>query len=177
MKIRHAHIVIIAVMTLSLLLTACAAAETPPPAPAAACPTAPLPAPADPAAVCPATSAPAACAAPVTQPALYGLWVKQQADQRLLLTISAKSVYLVEYDSTGDGYVRESYYTVQSVDWVNGVLETRLTWVRVNGRYGGFDSPAKWMKVFLDGDSLYYSIADEDLGAPAQADNGPWERQ
>jgi hypothetical protein len=128
----------------------------------------------------PVTAESAACpslTAPDASPALYGLWVKDLPDsQRDLLTITESAFYRVEYDASGDGMVRESYYAITGVDWVNGVLQLRLQWVRVNGRYGGFDSPSKQARVVVDGDTLYFSLADVGLELPPAGD-GPWNRQ
>jgi hypothetical protein len=111
------------------------------------------------------------------QPELYGLWMKEHDQQHDLLTISEKSIYLVEVDTTGDVYVRESFYEIQSVDSVNGMLNIKLKWVRVNGSYGGFDSPSKVMKVSIDGETLFFSTVDVGMDLPSTAGNGPWLRQ
>jgi|GEM_PF-6152908 len=130
----------------------------------------PLPVTAD-SAACPSLTAPDAT------PALYGLWVKDLPDsQRDLLTISETAFYRVEVETSGDGMVRESYYVINGVDWVNGILQLRLLWVRVNGRYGGFDSPSKQARVVVDGDTLYFSLTDVGLELPPAGD-GPWSRQ
>jgi hypothetical protein len=118
----------------------------------------------------------ATCGA-AAQPKLYGLWMKELDQQRDLLTISEKSIYLVEAATTGDAYVRESFYEIQSVDWVNGLLDIKLKWVRINGSYGGFDSPSKVMKVSIDGDTLFFSTVDVGMDLLSTADNGPWIRQ
>jgi hypothetical protein len=123
----------------------------------------------------PETSSTTCGAAP--QPELYGLWMKEHDQQRDLLTISEKSIYLVEANTTGDAYVRESFYEIQSVDWVNGLLDIKLKWVRINGSYGGFDSPSKVMKVSIDGETLFFSTVDAGVDLPSTADNGPWLRQ
>ena len=112
-----------------------------------------------------------------TQAELYGLWMKEHDQQRDLLTFTEKSIYLVEADTTSDAYVRESFYEIQSVDWVNGLLDIKLKWVRVNGNNGGFDSPSKVMKVSIDGDTLFFSTVDAGMDLPSTADNGPWLRQ
>jgi hypothetical protein len=107
-------------------------------------------------------------------PALYGLWMKDHDQQRDLLTITQGSVYLVEADN---GSVHESFYELQSVDWVNGVLALQLRWVRINGNYGGFDSPSKVMKVSIADGSLFFSTVDAGMDLPSTADNGPWSRK
>jgi hypothetical protein len=159
---------IVLLLIITTLLASCAPVVTATPA----APTAalePLPLTSD-SGACPSVTAPQA------SPAIYGLWVKDLPDsQRDLLTITEKAFYLVEFDATGEGMVRESYYSISSVDWVNGVMQMRLEWVRVNGRYGGFDSPSKQARVSVDGDTLYFSIADVGLELPAAAD-GPWNR-
>lgn len=116
---------------------------------------------------------------PVTSaPALYGMWVKETGDQRELLTITEQSAYLVEFAGVeGSDAVRETFYAIQSVDWVNSVVRMKMSWVRVNGKYGGFDSPAKLMKVNIDGETLFYSISDKDLGVPSDTANGPWVKK
>jgi hypothetical protein len=126
--------------------------------------------------VCP-TPVPPAVVEPAAQPLLYGLWMKEQESQSALITFTEKSVYLVEYDSGGDGYVRETFYEVRSTDWVNGVLALQMKWIRINGKVMGFDDPAKLMKVSMDGETLFYSIDSEELGAPAEAVTGPWVRR
>ena len=123
-----------------------------------------------------ATQEIAACPVASSQPALYGLWTKEQDGQTRLLCITEKSVYLVDAVPGADANTRESFFTVQSVDWVKGVLELQLTWVRVNGQYGGFDSPSRLMQVTINDDTLYYSLTDAGLELPP-ADNGPWVRQ
>lgn len=140
----------------------------------------PLSTPVDQATACPATAEPAAACPDVTapaQPVLYGLWLKEQDVHSALLTFTARSVYLVEFDGAGDGYVRETFYEVRGVDWVNGILALQMKWVRINGKVMGFDDPAKLMKVSIEDDALFYSINSEELGAPAAAETGPWTRQ
>ena len=108
------------------------------------------------------------------QPVLFGLWMKEHDSQRDLLTFTESSVYLVE---AGTGSLRESFYEIQSVDWVNGVLDLQLKWVRVNGSSGGFDSPSKLMKVSIDGDTLFFSTVDAGMDLTSTTENGPWVRQ
>jgi hypothetical protein len=74
-------------------------------------------------------------------------------------------------------YVRESFYEIQLVDWVNGMLNIKLKWVRINGNNGGFDSPSKVMKVSIDGETLFFSTVDVGMDLPSTAENGPWLRQ
>ena len=120
---------------------------------------------------------------PVTnEPTLYGLWVKEEdsnkGTQRELLTVTETSVYLVEFTGAkGNGALRETFYVVDSVDWVNSVVTMKMSWVRLNGKYGGFDYPLKFMKVYIDGETLYFSFGDEGQGIPAEAANGPWMKQ
>ena len=73
--------------------------------------------------------------------------------------------------------MRETFFEITDVDWVNGVITMSAKWVRINGSYGGFDYPLRYMKISIDGDSLYYSMGDEGLGIPADAVNGPWLRR
>ncbi len=115
-------------------------------------------------------------------PVVYGLWMKEEdankGTARELLTVTEKSVYLVE--STGDngnGSIRETFFEVTDVDWVNGVITMSAKWVRNNGNYGGFDQPLRYMKISIDGDSLYFSMGDEGQGIPTDAVNGPWLRR
>ncbi|MBA4419788.1 MAG: hypothetical protein C0391_01440 [Anaerolinea sp.] len=129
---------------------------------------------------CPATAEPAIPAPECemsAQPALYGLWLKEQNSQSALLTFTERSVYLVEFDGAGDGYVRETFYEVRGVDWVNGILSLQMKWVRINGKMMGFDDPAKLMKISIEDDALFYNIDSEELGAPVAAETGPWLRQ
>jgi hypothetical protein len=107
-------------------------------------------------------------------PVLYGLWMKEHDQQRDLLTFTESSIYLVEADN---GSLHESFYEIQSVDWVNGLLDIKLKRVRVNGSYGGFDSPSKVMKISIDGETLFFSTVDVGMDLPSTAENGPWLRQ
>ena len=45
---------------------------------------------------------PATTCGAAAQPELYGLWMKEHDQQRDMLTISEKSIYLVETDTTGE---------------------------------------------------------------------------
>ena len=115
-------------------------------------------------------------------PVVYGLWMKEEDSNkgtaRELLTVTADSVYLVESTgSKGNGAIRETFFEVTDVDWVNGVITMSAKWVRLNGNYGGFDYPLRYMKISIDGDSLYYSMGDEGIGIPTEATNGPWVRK
>ncbi len=173
-------------LTLTITQAACRLTAQPQPqpveptftSPTAAMPEASLPEPGEPA-LLPPTLAPdtATTCGAAAQPELYGLWMKEHDQQRDLLTISEKSIYLVESATTGEAYVRESFYEIQSVDWVNGLLDIKLKWVRVNGNNGGFDSPSKVMKVSIDGDTLFFSSVDVGMDLPSTTDNGPWLRQ
>ena len=178
---------ILILLTLTITQAACRLTALPQPQPVEptfTSPTAVMPeasqlAPGEPA-LLPPTLAPdpssTTCGA-AAQPELYGLWMKEHDQQRDLLTFTEKSIYLVEAATTGDAYVRESFYEIQSVDWVNGLLDIKLKWVRVNGNNGGFDSPSKVMKVSIDGDTLFFSTVDVGMDLPSTADNGPWLRQ
>ncbi len=115
-------------------------------------------------------------------PVVYGLWMKEEdankGNARELLTVTEKSVYLVESASgNGNGSLRETFFEVIGVDWVNGVITMSAEWVRINGNYGGFDYPLRYMKISIDGDTLYYSMGDEGVGIPTEAVNGPWMRR
>lgn len=116
------------------------------------------------------------------QPALYGLWVKEEAGNKgsmmELMTITEKSVYLVETSGAkGNGSIRETYFEIKDVDWVNGVVTMSTKWIRHDGKGVGFDYPLHYMKVIIDNDTLYYSMGDEGQGIPADTTNGPWERK
>jgi len=167
---------------LGFILTACAPAAATTLPPATPCPVveeAACPAPvALEAGACTAPTAEESAACPVAsaQPAMYGLWSKELDGTSSLLAVTEKSIYLVETGLGDNAYTRESFFTVQSVDWVNGVLDLQLTWVRVNGQYGGFDSPSKQMRVVINDDALYYSLTDAGLELPP-ADIGPCLRQ
>jgi len=115
-------------------------------------------------------------------PVVYGLWMKEEdsnkGTSRELLIVTAESVYLVESTgSKGNGSLRETFFEITDVDWVNGVITMNAKWVRLNGNYGGFDYPLRYMKISIDADSLYYSMGDEGLGIPSEAVNGPWLRR
>jgi len=95
-----------------------------------------------------------------------------------LITITEKSVYLVETTGeNGNGSIRETYYEIKDVDWVNGVVTMSTKWIRHDGIGVGFDYPLHYMKVYIDNDTLYYSLGDEGLGIPVDATNGPWVRK
>ena len=115
-------------------------------------------------------------------PAVYGLWLKEEdtnkGTARELLTITEKSVYLVESTgSKGNGSLRETFFEVTGVDWVNGVITMSAKWVRNDGHNVGFDYPLRYMKVFIDNETLYFSLGDEGQGIPTEATNGPWMRK
>lgn len=112
------------------------------------------------------------------QPVLFGLWVKDLGDQRDLIVFSNDSVYLVEVEGSGEAvFTRESFFAVQSINWVRGELELKLSWVRINGKQGGVDSPLKSMKIYIDETSMYYGMGDEDAGMPTETPNGPWMKK
>ena len=118
----------------------------------------------------------------IPQPALYGLWVKEDVDSMgamiELMTITEKSVYLVETTGEkGNGSIRETYFEIQDVDWVNGVVTMSTKWIRHDGNGVGFDYPLHYMKVYIDTDTLFYSLGDEGQGIPVDAKNGPWLRK
>jgi hypothetical protein len=81
-------------------------------------------------------------------------------------------VYLVESNT-----LSESFFEIQSVDWVNGVVTMSLKWVRVNGKLGGFDAPLRYFKVYIDGETLFYSLGDEGQGIPVEAKIGPFSKK
>lgn len=170
-------ILLVTTILLSSTLTACSLVDQLLPRPASvetslpACPTT-VPVPVSPAEI---TSCPAEESA--VQPVLYSLWMKEQDGQRSLITFTDRSVYLVVYDTENEGAVRETFYDVKSIDMVNGILNLKMRWVRVNGRYGGYDDPSKRMQFIIDGEALYFSIVSEGMDLPAQPDNGPWLRQ
>lgn len=115
-------------------------------------------------------------------PAVYGLWVKEedsnQGPARDLLAVTENSIYLVENTGgKGNGSLRETFFEITGVDWVNGVITMSAKWVRVNGNYGGFDYPLRYLKISIDGDALYFSVGDEGQGIPSTAENGPWMRK
>jgi hypothetical protein len=97
---------------------------------------------------------------------------------RELLTVTENSVYLVETTGgKGNGSLRETFFDVTDVDWVNGVITLSAKWVRNNGNYGGFDYPLRYMKVSIDGETLFFSMGDEGQGVPVDTTNGPWVRK
>jgi hypothetical protein len=115
-------------------------------------------------------------------PAVFGLWLKEEdtnkGTARELLTITEKSVYLVESTGgKGNGSLRETFFEVTDVDWVNGVITMSAKWVRNDGHNVGFDYPLRYMKVFFDNETLYFSLGDEGQGIPTEATNGPWLRK
>ncbi len=107
-----------------------------------------------------------------SQPALYGMWMNEQNET---LVFSETSLYMVQVDAAaGDPQLRETFFEIESVDWARDVVTLRMSWVRVNGQYGGFDMPLHYMKVSIDGTSLYYSMGDETQGIPQRAETGPF---
>ena len=115
-------------------------------------------------------------------PLVYGLWMKEEDSNkgtaRELLTVTENSVYLVETTGgKGNGSLRETFFDVTDVDWVNGVITLSAKWVRNNGNYGGFDYPLRYMKVSIDGETLFFSMGDEGQGVPVDTTNGPWVRK
>jgi hypothetical protein len=109
------------------------------------------------------------------QPVLYGMWMN---DQNELLVFTEKSVYMTQLEtSTDQPQLRESYYEIQSIDWVSGVITMNMKWVRVNGQSGGFDMPLHYMLVSINDTSLMYSMGDEGQGIPATADIGPFTQK
>ena len=111
---------------------------------------------------------------PETVPALYGLWMNGENSDSLLL-VSKSNVYLVE--TLSETSLRESFYEIKSIDWANDVVTMSLRWVRINGKFGGFDYPLKYMKVKISEDSLFYSFGDEGQGIPQEANIGPFLRK
>ena len=110
-----------------------------------------------------------------TQPVLFGLWVNESGD---FLVFTETNVLCVEHDRTTESpYVRETYYEVQSIDWVNGVLTLKTQSIFINGEGVGFDMPLHYMKVVIDGTALMYSLGDETKGIPAAADIGPFQKK
>ena len=153
-------------MLLLVLLTGCASVKTPTAAPGDQCsfPTQET-----------ETILPTPCPAEPAQPVLYGLWEGGSGE---ILAISESSVYLVQVDTTGGvETLRESWYEIQNIDWVNGVITMNLDWVRVNGINGGFDMPLHYMKVWIDGNTLMYSMGDEGQGIPEAAEAGPFTKK
>ena len=73
--------------------------------------------------------------------------------------------------------MRESFYEVNEKDLATGTLNLRLKWVRVNGLYGGFDSPSKIMVISVDTDMLNYTIVDEGMDPAEGKISGLWTRQ
>lgn len=109
------------------------------------------------------------------QPAMYGLWMSESGD---IIVISETSVYLVQNETlNGEDSVRETWYEIEDVDWVKGVLTLNMAWVKVNGKYGGFDMPLHYMIVWIDGTTLMYSMGDETQGIPQSADIGPFSKK
>jgi hypothetical protein len=152
-----------ACLLLLVLLTGCAMVKTPTSAPTVQCsvPTKEI-----------ETIPPSQATVETAQPVLYGMWKGDRGD---ILVISESSVYLVQVDSTGGAEtLRESWYEIENIDWVNGVITMNLAWVRVNGKSGGFDMPLHYMKVWIDGSTLMYSLGDEGQGIPESAEIGPF---
>lgn len=150
-------------LILLAFLTGCSTVNAPTSAPAAQCavPTKEV-----------ETVLPTQAADETAQPVLFGLW---ESDGGAILVFSESSVYHVQVDSTsGSEALRECWYEIQDIDWVNGVITMNLDWVRVNGKSGGFDMPLHYMKVWIDGTTLMYSIGDEGQGIPESAEIGPF---
>jgi hypothetical protein len=121
------------------------------------------------------TTTPAAVTSEPEQPVLYGLW---SSDNGNIIVISQSSLYFVQTESMGgQDSIRETWYDIQDVDWVNGVLTLNMKWVRVNGKTGGFDMPLHYMKVWIDGTTLMYAMGDESQGIPQSADIGPFYKK
>lgn len=121
------------------------------------------------------TTEPVKAADDSTKPVMYGLWLSDSGD---IIVISESSVYLVQKETMGGGdTLRETWYEIQDIDWVNGVLTLKMTWVRVNGKNGGFDMPLHYMKVWIDGSILMYSMGDEGQGIPEEALTGPFMKK
>jgi hypothetical protein len=112
------------------------------------------------------------CADNASQPSLYGLWKDEWGDYFVFTEATVLHVEHVKTDETF--YVRETYYDVQSIDWVNGVLTLMTKYVYIDDEIQGFDMPLHYMKVVIDGTSLWYSLGDETKGIPATADIGPF---
>jgi hypothetical protein len=126
----------------------------------------------------------AACSIDPTtnQPVLYGLWtMEDQATTGVaatVLTVTEKSVYLVENSGSPEKpALRESFFEIDSVDWVNSVVTMNLKWVRVNGDFSGFSTPLRYLKVNIADDQLFYSLGDEGQGIPTEAKIGPFAQQ
>jgi len=124
-------------------------------------------------------SAPAAtcepCSEVSSQPALYGLWKDEWGDY---FVFTEATVLHVEHVKTTEAfYIRETYFEVQSIDWVNGVLTLMTKYVYIDDKTQGFDMPLRYMKVKIDGTSLWYSLGDETQGIPVSADNGPFQME
>jgi len=152
-----------ACLILLAFLTGCSAVNPPTSAPTAQCSTP---------AIKVETILPTQASTETTQPVLYGLW---ESDEGEILVFSESSVYHVQVDSTGGSEtLRESWYEIQNIDWVNGVITMNLAWVRVIGKSGGFDMPLHYLMVWIDGTTLMYSMGDEGRGIPGSAEIGPF---
>jgi hypothetical protein len=111
----------------------------------------------------------------VDHPQLFGLWMKEDGDY--LVFTETFLVHVEHVRSSEMPYVRETYYEVQSIGWIEGVLTLKTQSVFINGECAGFDMPLHYMKVMIDGTSLWYSLGDETMGIPATADIGPFVRK
>jgi hypothetical protein len=108
-------------------------------------------------------------------PVLYGMWMNEQNET---LVFSENSLYMVQLDETsGEPQLRETFFEIQSVDWAKDVVTLHMSWVRVSGQYGGFDMPLHYMKISIDGTTLFYSMGDEGQGIPASAETGPFNKK
>ncbi len=59
---------------------------------------------------------------------------------------------------------RETFYEVIEHDEDNHHMTVRIRWIRVNGEFGGFDSPSALMTYEVEGDVLRLAMSSFDDG-------------
>ncbi len=137
-----------------------------------------------PAANAPGSGSPSEAAAPnssLPEADINGVWASMEADTlRNVLVFSGSSMYWVrpqEAPSGGGGQsaVREQFAVITSQDSAAGQLTFKISWIRVNGQFGGFDAPSWFASYEIQGDTL--KIAVSDLGFPTLDDAEVYFRQ
>ena len=102
-------------------------------------------------------------------PEVYGMWLTEDDNPirtSQVLVITPESMYRVRtFDPqmmNPQAFARETYYEVIEHDEENGHMTVRIRWIRVNGEFGGFDSPTALMTYQVDGDVLRLALSNVD---------------
>ena len=115
------------------------------------------------------------CVAPTsaTQPALYGTWQGVDGQGSITLTVNENTVdlYLAPLDGGG---ATEMQYAITYIDWARDLLTLVLTRDLVGGQELPVVDTPVYMKVWIDSEVLYFSIAAEP---PEKALLGPLSRK